>query len=635
MKQLENQIVQHLRYLPDAYGTVRALGIDKYPGEMAIVKELVQNADDAFDKENNIFPTYIKFIIKDDEIIVEHDGTPFSKPPENLLKKEQLNDDEYKELNKYDFIKISRIGIGKTDEKMTGKFGTGFTSVFHLTDNPRIKSNGWDFEIHIGKEPIIREIPQSRLTFIHLPFRTVNTRLSSKIGAEVFDESKRKRFAEQILVESYKIIFFLKHITKIEVFKGKEPLYIVKKIERTKKTKIKKLTCKNVIISMQNFQDKNWKDPKEKWWIYSLENIPIPPEFKDLGLKLKQKVSVAISKGKSSFAEKFKIPHYSYFTFPVKETKFHFKYNASKFFTTTERSEFITKEGLKNAWNEWQINNFVVLLLKIVSDFIMTKKRPDILYYILPHPHEYNHEYDKYLIDRFREKVRDKNIKIFYNTKGRWVGPKDTYIGDKRLEQALPTNEYHYFIERKFIKDYKYVLEYYGTTSLSYKDLIEYLEKNQSTEQFKRRFNTNLRREKTDRLRLMLEYFDSSYLNPEEIKKLKEIEFLLTEDATLQCANYKVYFPSDEDMPLINPDDIVHHSIYTSRKSKSFLQNSLKIKKIGLHDLITDSFLRRLKDYDDKQKFNFVLYLVKRNKEVIGKKETIDKLKSKLKEFLK
>lgn len=546
MKQLEDQRVQHLRYLPDAYGTVRALGIDKYPGEMAIVKELVQNADDAFDKGNNIFPTYIKFIIKDDEIVVEHHGKPFSKPPENLLEKERLTDEEYEELNKYDFVRVSRIGLGKTDEEMTGKFGTGFTSVFHITDNPRIESNGWDFEIHIGKEPIVKKVPQSQLTFIHLPYRTVNTELSSKIGAEVFDENKRKCFEEQILVESYKIIFFLKHISKIEVIKGKEPLCIIKKIEQKKKTKVKNLSCKNVTISIQNFQEKNWKDPKEKSWIYSLDGIPIPAEFRELGLKLKQKVSVVISKGKSGFAQKFKVPNYSYFTFPVKETKFHFKHNASRFFTTTERSEFITKEGLKNAWNKWQINNLAVLLIKIISDFIMTKKRPDILYHILPHPHEYNHEYDKHLIDSFREKIQKKNIKIFYNTKGRWVDPKGIYIGDKRLEEILPTNEYRYFIDQKFIKNHRSVLEYYGAHSLSHKNLIEHLEKNQKTEQFKRRFNTTLKRGKIDRLRLMLDYFESSDLIPEEIKKLKGIDFLLTEDATLRCANYKVYFPSDD-----------------------------------------------------------------------------------------
>ena len=103
-----------------------------------------------------------------------------------------------------------------------------------------------------------------------------------------------------------------------------------------------------------------------------------------------------------------------------------------------------------------------------------------------------------------------------------------------------------------------------------------------------------------------------------EMKNLtKLIDLVLTEDATLRSANYRVYFPSDEDMPLIHPDDIVHHSIYTSKKSKSFLKNSLKIKKIGLHDLITDSFLRRLDHYNDKEKFDFVLYLVRRRKDIM------------------
>ena len=110
-------IAQHLKYVPDAFGTVRALGIDNYPGEMAIVRELVQNADDAFDKENNIFPSYINFIIEDDKILVEHDGKPLSKPPEYLSVKKPLTEEEYDELNKHDFARISKIGIGKPMKK--------------------------------------------------------------------------------------------------------------------------------------------------------------------------------------------------------------------------------------------------------------------------------------------------------------------------------------------------------------------------------------------------------------------------------------------------------------------------------------------------------------------------------------
>lgn len=616
-------IAQHLKYVPDACGTVRALGIDKYPGEMAIMRELVQNADDAFDKKNS--PTYVKFILTEDELIIEHDGKPFSKPPEG--------EEKYEEITKYDFAKISKIGLGKNDEEMTGKFGTGFTSVFYLSDNPRIESNGWDFQICIGEDPIIKEIPYNPLTFIHLPIRLTNTKISAKIGAEIFDENKRKCFEEQILAESYKIIFFLKHITNIEVFKNEKPLYIVEKIKQKKRTKTKNLLCENITISIQNFQDKNWKYPKEKWWIYSLENIPIPSEFEELGLKLKQKVSIAINKGESNFAKMFNIPNHSYFTFPVKETKFHFKYNASRFFLTTGRDDFITKEGLKNDWNRWQINNLTDLLIKIVSEFILTKKSPDRVYHILPHSHEHYHEYDKYLLDGFREKVKEKNIKIFYTTKGKWVGPQNTYIGDKKLEQILPKNQYRYFIAKKFVRNYKGVLEFYGAKSLSHGDLVEYLEENQNTNSFEKRFNSKLTKRKIERLRLIYEYLGESDLSSDVVRKLKEIRFILTEDGTLRHANYMVYFPPDENMPLINCDDRVHHSLYTTKKAKSFLQNSLKIAKMGLHDLIIDSFLRR--DYNKQQKFDFISYLVKRKEEVMKREETIDELRNKSKDILK
>lgn len=633
--ELKKNLAHHLKYTPDAFGTVRAVGIDKYPGEMTILRELVQNADDAIDRKNKVFPTYIKFILKNDEIIVEHDGKPFSKPPDHLLEKSELNENELEELNSYDFKKISNIGLGKTDEELTGKFGTGFTSVFHITDNPRIESNGWDFEIRIGKEPVVKEIPQNKLTFIHLPFRLEKTETASKISAEVVDEVKKKHFEERVLVESYKIIFFLKHIRKIEVYKDEEPLYTVQKIERDKKSEIKNLSCKNVTISIQNLQDKNWKDPKEKWWIYSLENLSIPVDLREVGLKLKQKVSMAISNGKQNFAEEHKIPSYSYFTFPIKEIKFHFKYNASKFFTTTERSNFITREGLKNDWNKWQINNLVQLLIKIVSEFTTTKKRPDILYNILPQPHEYIHEYDKYLIDKFRENILHENIKIFYTTRGNWVGPKKVFIADERLETFLPKSKYPNFVNHQFIKSYRNVLEFYGAKSISHKELIDYLEEKHETEHFKRRFKTKSDKEKIEKLILIYEYLFDSKLAKEDIEKLKTLDFVLTEDGALRSAGYRVYFPSERGMPPIHPDDIVHHSVYETKKSRKFLKDYLKIEKMKLHDLIVDCFLRRLNQFNEKQKLEFVLYLARMKKEVMKQKEAMNKLKSKLREILK
>ena len=612
---VEADIAQHLIYRPDAFGTVRALGIDQYPGEMTIARELVQNADDAFDRENKIFPTYIKFVITDKELLVEHDGKPFSRPPERLLRKLYLTEKEEEELQKYDFIKLSRIGLGKVDETMTGRFGTGFSCVFHMTDIPRVQSNGWDFEIHVGRKPVIKEISMDRLTFIRLPFRLSSTKLSKRIGAEVFDQEKIARFKKDILVESYKMVFFLKNIKRIEVFEDKKPLYVVERIARSKK--MKNLVRTAVTVSIKNSREAKWEDPREKWIIYSLCDTSIPSALRGLNLRRRQHVSVALSVGKSAFAEQFDIRNHSYFTFPIQETKFYFKYNASMFFTTTARTDFITKEGLQNEWNKWQIRNLARLLVMVVKDLTLASRRPDELYRFLPHPHEYHHGYDKYLIDAFREQVQEKGTRFIFTTKDIWVAPEKACIGDKKLEIALPESQYKHFANRRFVSGYESVLAFYGAIELSQEDLIEYLETNQKTKAFINRFGSHRHKGNVDRLRTVLEYLGSVDLTPEELVKLQGIDFILTEANTLRSRNYGVYLPTDKDMPLINPDDIVHHGLYASKKSKSFLRDKLAVRKMNLHYLIIDNFLRRLDSYSRKQKFDFTLYLARRSKEML------------------
>ncbi|MDH5791995.1 MAG: hypothetical protein OEZ44_07380, partial [Candidatus Bathyarchaeota archaeon] len=69
------------------------MGIDQYPGEMRIVRELIQNADDA---EANYFEIHQN----KNELLIVHDGIPFTKPT------------EVETESKSDFIRISRIGLG-------------------------------------------------------------------------------------------------------------------------------------------------------------------------------------------------------------------------------------------------------------------------------------------------------------------------------------------------------------------------------------------------------------------------------------------------------------------------------------------------------------------------------------------
>jgi hypothetical protein len=90
-----------------------------YADTAHFVYELLQNADDAG-------ATEIDFLLRPNQLIVEHNGTPFTE--ENVRA-------------------ISYFGKGKTDVTAIGRFGLGFKSVFAYTATPSIHSVEDDFEL--------------------------------------------------------------------------------------------------------------------------------------------------------------------------------------------------------------------------------------------------------------------------------------------------------------------------------------------------------------------------------------------------------------------------------------------------------------------------------------------------------
>jgi hypothetical protein len=291
-------------YKPDTFGTIRAMGIDKYPGEMPIVRELLQNADDAGSAK------IVRFRINENEIIVENDGRPFTKP------------DEVEKKEESDFFRISHIGLGKTEEEMTGTFGTGFTSVFHITDSPRIVSNGWDFEIHVDDVPSITRVPFDHITRLHLPLRLNETEFSKKIKAEPFDLEKLQAFEKEIINEAYRNIFHLKTIKKIEAYKNEVRQFsICKKIRKVKDIQ-DNISCEQVAIQVEYKVNGRKKRRIEEWTIYSLSEVDIPSHLCNLGQTLRQKVAIAIPlnfKGKR-ITKGFGTENYAYCTLPVMPT---------------------------------------------------------------------------------------------------------------------------------------------------------------------------------------------------------------------------------------------------------------------------------------------------------------------------
>lgn len=598
-------------YKPDTFGTIRAIGIDKYPGEMQIVRELLQNADDCGS-------TTVRFAVSSEEIVVENDGAPFAKP------------EEVEQIGKSDFFRISHIGLGKTKEQMTGTFGIGFTSVFHISDAPRIVSNGWDFEIHINDVPFIKVVPFDKITSFHLPLRLVETEISKKIKAEPFSLKKLKRFEEQLPKEAYRDVFFLKNVKKIEAYKNGQRIFLVQKKNRQREHISEGFTCEWVTIRVTLIANGRKKIHEENWMVFSLSGLDIPQYLEDLGQELNQEVSIAIplTPKNTRITKEFDPQKYAYYTLPVMPVDFNFRYNASKLYTTSGRSEFVTKEGLKREWNLWQMDNLAELLSLSILDLISKKVRPNIIYRFVPISSQANDSLQKRLFDVFREKVDAKKIPIFYTVGESWRKKDEVYTNWNGLHEVLPEGSGTHLIHPS-LERYASVFQSYGIKGIGLEELVDYLEQKYGASTY-----DGEKHDDPKRIKKIFEYLSRRRIEPQLMDRLRKVCILLTEGGILRSYEFKVYFPTDEKMPLINKGDILHHLTYNTRASKRFLQKKMKIKKINLHHLILHSFLPRADSYSDREKFEFVWYLIKRQRDVRRKQDTVQELRENLQKIV-
>lgn len=219
--------------------TDRLKGILKsYPCDVGILKELVQNADDAGASE-------IHFIYD-----------PRNHPTERLLSENWkelqgpalcvYNDKPFSER---DLEGIQRLGIGsKTeDPTKTGQYGIGFNAVYHLTDCPSFISNRDTICIldpHCRYAPgatkenpgrLIGPITQEErtdyrdvfpcyledhfnltsATMFRFPLRNTQISLESLISEEQVSPQQMASFMNMFTVEAKEMLLFLNHLKKI------------------------------------------------------------------------------------------------------------------------------------------------------------------------------------------------------------------------------------------------------------------------------------------------------------------------------------------------------------------------------------------------------------------------------------
>ena len=211
--------------------------LKEYRDGLTIIKEMIQNADDAEATEVNIL--YDARQHTTEKLLF--DGMADSHGPALVVHNNSTFSDE-------DFENITKLASATKDTKplKIGKFGIGFCSVYHITDVPSFVSGEWLYifdptlqylkgivrnENRPGKKVkyLSKFVSQSQQlvpyeglfgfkgstvyngTMFRFPFR----RCSSQISSTLYDEDMISQLKKDLTDNSSKLLLFLQHVKRI------------------------------------------------------------------------------------------------------------------------------------------------------------------------------------------------------------------------------------------------------------------------------------------------------------------------------------------------------------------------------------------------------------------------------------
>ena len=308
--------------------------LKSYPCDVGILKELVQNADDAK-------ATEIQFIY--DKRTLSHERVLQTNA--NEIQGPALCVYNNKFFSEQDFDGICKLGIGskQDDAAKTGQYGIGFNAVYHLTDCPSFLSNDdilCILDPHCEYSPeATAEAPGGRYnnidhdfrdifsdtvagylgefdkhfrlpggTMFRLPLRTDEQAKKSEISNRPVTDKLMMHLIRKFQNEAKKLLLFLNHVKKISLWEITDeselkPIYSVSsQLERKDERKLHELQLhlqnhKNLATGEIPMKDITYtisvedKHLKEKWLFHQNSGIKKEavtdeqiPNVRDLGL---------------------------------------------------------------------------------------------------------------------------------------------------------------------------------------------------------------------------------------------------------------------------------------------------------------------------------------------------------------
>lgn len=417
-----------------------------YGGGSAIASEMIQNADDAGAER-------ISFHFRADSLVVRNTSI----------------------FSEQDFESITDIAKGEKapEEGKIGTWGTGFLSVYHITDAPELLSAGE----HIIFDPTQDDLPVFETgikdyTEFRLPWRFNDTELSRKLEADVWQEEDISRLKEQLAVDIYRLVLFLRHVRTIEVYEGETGDKLIARVERRliREQNHPTFTCEQWEIEYKRAGVQSRTDN----WLYYRGHIPLDKRPTGVAIKDTEIALAFPVESRDWLAQNVPGTLYNFLPTPI-QTGLPFQINGAFFPDNNRRSILLDPytQREKSAWNRQVLAELGHLFARVVMDIRDRVIEPRRFYELLPvsPPNE-----------DFLESVRQPFIQaasglpIVKTSLGSWKCPGEVYIGRRgsRLPElaadylpVLPSGvpqEFRDFLEKEL-----------QTPTLKIKDVLDYL----------------------------------------------------------------------------------------------------------------------------------------------------------------
>jgi len=401
--------IEFLPYTVDLLGTI-STQVHGYQGEAAIARELVQNADDAGS-------SWIEFVFQQDGLRARN-GSVFSED---------------------DFNSIRRIAVGhrRQDSTTTGAWGTGFLSVYQITDHPELHSSGK----HLRFNPLEDRIPVTRSsvndhTEFYLPWRTSSSVISDRLKVGTWTPEKIAAMQHTIAVESYRVLPFLRNVQHIKIL-----------IDEAGEQRVSHEVCR----TRQRSRDLPGQAVLEHWRFDATDHEGgtardddwlilrgmLPSGFQDRGRTIKSpEIAIGICPTITWLGELLPGVLYNYLPTPI-DTGFGFHLQGD-FFPDANRLSIDTGNTEYGNWNRHVLSGIARLfcdhLILLRDELVQTADSSAQRFYrLLPATTTASLQPLSVIVDTFRQRAR--TIPIIRTTDGAWTAPKDVRMPGPRLWQ--------------------------------------------------------------------------------------------------------------------------------------------------------------------------------------------------------